>query len=352
MEHYDLRSCYLPDLAGLHLRIYQFQQLLTRHLPNLAAYLQSLKVEPLYVSQWFLSFFAVTCPLPMLLRIYDVILSEGATETLMRVALSLMGRNEKKIMACAEFEDVMQFLLSRGLWDTYAQHADDLVADFVSLTGFVTRESLQGLETSFRESQSPAVAPSLKHAASQLLGRFWAGSSHTFSRSGNNLTISLPSPLESSARRPSSKESLASTLNYSEEAGDASNLARDTSLVLRKSPSSATAETTTSPETTVMNARDKDLHVQIEDLLTALNDMQRQQADLAGELQREKEEKEEDRSIAMGLLDSLKHYTEAVRELAGGEATEDELPTQKLVQKAEIRFSTVDSKRVSILQTK
>jgi hypothetical protein len=99
----------------------------------------------------------------MLLRIYDVILSEGATETLMRVALSLMGRNEKKIMAYTEFEDVMQFLLSRGLWDTYAQHADDLVSDFVSLTGLVTRESLQSLETGFRESKSPAAAPSLKH---------------------------------------------------------------------------------------------------------------------------------------------------------------------------------------------
>src|SRR5688500_5833406 len=116
MEHYELRSCYLPDLSGLHLRIYQFQQLLTRHLPELAGHLDSLKIEPLYVSQLFLSFFAVTCPLPMLHRIYDVILSEGATETLMRVALSLMQRNQKKLLACIEFEDAMQFLLSRSLW--------------------------------------------------------------------------------------------------------------------------------------------------------------------------------------------------------------------------------------------
>jgi hypothetical protein len=101
-----------------------------------------------------------------------------------------------------------------------------------------------------------------------------------------------------------------------------------------------------------MNAKDKDLHDQIEDLLTALNDMQRQQGDLARELQREREEKEEDRSIAVGLLDSLKTYTAAVRELAGGEATEDELATQNLVEKAEKRFSAMDSKRVSILQTK
>src|SRR5690349_20152815 len=125
MEHYDLRSCFLPDLSGLHLRIYQFQNLLSRHIPALIAHLQSLNIEPIYVSQWFLSFFAVTCPLPMLLRIYDVLLLEGASETLMRVALSLMQRNEKKIMGFTEFEDVLQFLLSRSLWDTYACNADD-----------------------------------------------------------------------------------------------------------------------------------------------------------------------------------------------------------------------------------
>lgn len=98
--------------------MYQFQNLLARHRPALFEHLESLHVEPIYVSQWFLSFFAVACPLPMLLRIYDVIFLEGAIETIMRVGLSLMQRNEKMIMACTEFEDVMQLLLSRSLWDT------------------------------------------------------------------------------------------------------------------------------------------------------------------------------------------------------------------------------------------
>jgi hypothetical protein len=101
MEHYDLRSCFLPDLSGVHLRIFQFQHLLKQHLPQLSTHLEKLKVEPLYIPQWFLSFFGVTCPLPMLVRIYDVIMTEGASETLMRVALSLMRRNEKKILATA-----------------------------------------------------------------------------------------------------------------------------------------------------------------------------------------------------------------------------------------------------------
>ena len=350
MEHYDLRSCYLPDLAGLHLRIYQFQILLTRHLPELAAHLDTLKVEPLYVSQWFLSFFAVTCPLPMLLRIYDVILAEGATETLMRVALSLMSRNQKKIMACTEFEDAMQFLLSRGLWDTYAQHADDLEADFVALTGLVSRESLQNLESSFKESQSLTVTPSLKHTASNLLGRFWAGSSHVFSKSGNNLTLALPPRPESTIRRPPSKQSLASTLNSTEDTSDASTLATEISRGSRKSETAAMEASNSDRANT--NAKDKDLHNQIEDLLTALNDMQRQQADLARELQREREEREEDRNVASGLLEKLKSYDEAVREMTGGDLTEEDEATQQLIDKAAGRFSTAEAKRVSILQTK
>ena len=43
----------------------------------------------------------------MLLRIYDIILTEGASETLMRVALSLMRRNKDKIMECTELEGML-----------------------------------------------------------------------------------------------------------------------------------------------------------------------------------------------------------------------------------------------------
>lgn len=132
MEHYDLRSCFLPDLSGLHLRIFQFQQLLSRHLPRLTAHLDQLQIQPLYVSQWFLSFFAVTCPLPMLLRIYDIILTEGASETLMRVALSLMRRNSDKIMECTELEGMFLVLFSLGSDSTASSWA---LSQALSLSG-------------------------------------------------------------------------------------------------------------------------------------------------------------------------------------------------------------------------
>ena len=349
MEHYDLRSCYLPDLSGLHLRIYQFQCLLTRHLPELAAHLDKLKVEALYVSQWFLSFFGVTCPLPMLLRIYDVILAEGATETLMRVALSLMKRNQRKIIACVEYEDAMQFLLSRGLWDTYAQHADDLVADFVSFTGMVSRDSLQSLEASFRESQTLAVESSFKSAASQLLGRFWSGSTHGFSKSGTNLGLTLPSRPVSSISRCPSKQSFTSIVNSCGSTSVSSIAATDMS---RKSDPTFDQTNVLPEKTATVSTRDRDLHNQIEELLTALNNMQREQAELSRDLQREREDREEDREVAAALLEQLRAHAEIARELAGGEMTEDEKVTERVIKQASQRFMNSDRKRSSILQSK
>ncbi|KAF7165286.1 hypothetical protein CNMCM5623_009508 [Aspergillus felis] len=332
MDHYDLRTCYQPDLSGLHLRVYQFQNLLARHRPALFAHLESLNVEPIYVSQWFLSFFAVSCPLPMLLRIYDVIFLEGACETLMRVALSLMQRNEKKIMAYTEFEDVMQFLLSRSLWDAYACHADDFVNDFVSLTSLVTKESLQALEASYNQSQGVPTGitfPQMQAAATRFLGRFWAGSSSqtkSFNLNPNNGSMSA----RASVRRSTSKQSLTSTLNSIESTSDAST-----------APTELSAEPPKQRAKSAMSHnKDRDLHSQIEDLLMALSDLQRQHADLTRELQQEREEREEDQELAKSMLNYIKEM-----------GADD--PPAELISKAEKRFVEVAStKRESIPQTK
>ncbi|KAA8649675.1 hypothetical protein EYZ11_008142 [Aspergillus tanneri] len=333
MEHYDLRTCYLPDLSGLHLRVYQFQNLLSRLRPGLFAHLESLHVEPIYVSQWFLSFFAVACPMPMLLRIYDIIFLEGACETLMRVSLSLMQRNEKKIMACTEFEDVMQFLLSRSLWDTYACHADDFVNDFVSLTSLVTKESLQALEASYNQSQGVPTGisfPQMQAAASRFLGRFWAGSSSLnsgkpFSLNPNQSGTSA----NTSIRRSTSKQSMTSTLNSIESTSDASTAATELSADALK-PRAKSA---------MLQHKDRDLHTQIEELLMALSDLQHQHADLTRELQHEREEREEDQEIAKLMLSYIKEATEK--------------PPTELISKAEERFEGAESPdQESIDQTK
>ncbi|KAE8393543.1 rab-GTPase-TBC domain-containing protein [Aspergillus alliaceus] len=320
MDHYDMRTCYLPDLSGLHLRVYQFQNLLARLRPTLFAHLESLHVEPIYVSQWFLSFFAVACPMPMLLRIYDVIFLEGACETLMRVALSLMQRNEKKIMACAEFEDVMQLLLSRSLWDTYACHADDFVNDFVSLTSLVTKDSLQTLEASYNQSQGVPTGisfPQMQAAASRFLGRFWAGSSSPTSAKPFTLNPNHAST-SASIRRTTSKQSMTSTLNSIESTSDASTAPTELSTDAPKPRA----------KSVMSQHKDRDLHTQIEDLLMALSDLQRQHADLTRELQQEREEREADQKPSKSMLNYLKEL---------------ENPPTDLITKAEERFGATEA---------
>jgi hypothetical protein len=85
--------------------------------------------------------------------------------------------------------------------------------------------------------------------------------------------------------------------------------------------------------------KDRDYHTQIEDLLMALSDLQRQQADLTRELQQEREEREEDQSLAKEML---KHIQEQP----------SESQPQELIAKAQARFATGEPKDASITQTK
>ncbi|KAM3462914.1 hypothetical protein MY5147_005044 [Beauveria neobassiana] len=317
MERYDLRACFLPDLSGLHVRIYQFRELLRHNFPALSAHLEELQVETAYVSQWFLSFFAVTCPLPMLFRIYDVIFAEGASETLMRVALSLMRKNESRLLACQELEDVMQLLLSRGLWDCYHYDADEFVQDFASLTGIVTREKLAQLEQAYRESliatANAARASDITTAASRFLGRIWANTNTKTA----TLTpgLSAPGKQFNILRRSTSKQSLASTLNSVEasSASISSSTSTDATSVSRDSANpdeeaSSRESTPVGPKAAARSktTEDRYLHSQIEDLLTALTELQRSNALVTNQLQREREERDEDRKAVRSLLDGLR----------------------------------------------
>ncbi|KAI2635450.1 rab-GTPase-TBC domain-containing protein [Xylaria nigripes] len=323
MEHYDMRSCFLPDLSGLHVRIYQFRELLRRDMPALSGHLDDLQVDPAYVSQWFLSFFAVTCPLPMLFRIYDVIFAEGASETIMRVALSLMRKNQGRILACTELEEVMQLLLSRGLWDCYHYNADEMVNDFVSLSSVVSRERLAQLELRYREekiaSANAARTADVTTAASRFLGRLWTTSSSSSPRPGT-LSPGFPAPLRplSLLRRSTSKQSLASTLNSMEASvsssasTEATTVSRDSSNVDDVSIRESTPNAAKSQS--YLHMGDKNLHTQIEDLLTALSELQRNHSLLATQLQKEREEREEDGKAVKSLLYNLKRQKIAVKD--------------------------------------
>ncbi|OAA55040.1 GTPase activating protein [Niveomyces insectorum RCEF 264] len=426
MEKYDLRSSYMPDLAGLHVRIFQFRELLRSTLPDVSSHLEDLQVDPAaYVSQWFLSFFAVTCPLPMLFRMYDVVFAEGAAETIMRVALSLMQQNQARLLACAELEDAMQLLLSRSLWDCYHYNADEFVLHFLNFSNVVTRDRLASLDQAYREARIANInqtgsanvdrSSTIATVASRFLGRLWASSASSSSPASSPLSLpSLSSPTSATAgataaplssssnnnnptlssslsnsptpsssshplasptgastpgkkflglggpgpnapplrplsmlQRSASKNSIASTVNSMEATSSAAgpSSSSTTSSSSSSSSSASSVLSSTSTEATLLsrdssselnaltkataasssgsnnsnnssnknggktNASDDSLNSQIEDLLTAFSDLQRQHALVTDQLQREREERSDDRKAVQMLLQNLREKT-------------------------------------------
>lgn len=165
MEDYELRSMFTADMAGLQVRMYQFENLFADEFPDLYEHFITLGVNSIYASQWFLSFFAVTCPLGMLVRIFDLTFAEGAVPTIMRVALSLLKRNKHILMAFDDDEEILQHMLGRCLWDSYGLDADLLITDVTAVKS-VTNERLRELEMDFSLGGKPIRPKTIKQEES------------------------------------------------------------------------------------------------------------------------------------------------------------------------------------------
>ncbi|KAF8940089.1 rab-GTPase-TBC domain-containing protein [Dissophora ornata] len=149
METYDMRTMFTLNMEGLQLRLYQFSALLSEHLPMLHAHLSFHSIHPtMYASQWFLSLFAYTYPLPLVLRIYDVVFTEGAPETIMRVAVAFLKKNEEKLMQLQEFEDLLD-VLSTKLYDAYDDNSGEVIRDAMALSTEITKDKMDALAMAY-----------------------------------------------------------------------------------------------------------------------------------------------------------------------------------------------------------
>lgn len=118
MSKYDLRSMFTADMTGLHLRLYQFERLLEEYEPAVYCHLRRRNVAPqLYATQWFLTLFAYRFPLQLVLRIYDLILSEGLT-AILKFGIVLMQRNREILLQMRDMSHLTNFLKEK-LFDVY-----------------------------------------------------------------------------------------------------------------------------------------------------------------------------------------------------------------------------------------
>jgi predicted nucleic acid-binding Zn-ribbon protein len=122
MNHYGLRELFINDMPGLHMRLYQFERLLEDFEPAVYCHLHRRHISPhLYATQWFLTLFAYRFPLQLVLRIYDLILSEGLS-AILRFGLVLMHKNAATLLAMHDMQQLTTFLKDK-VFDVYIDKA-------------------------------------------------------------------------------------------------------------------------------------------------------------------------------------------------------------------------------------
>ncbi|EOA90803.1 uncharacterized protein SETTUDRAFT_24931 [Exserohilum turcica Et28A] len=123
MNKYGLRDLFVHDMPGLHLHLYQFERLLEDFEPALYCHLRRKDVKPqLYATQWFLTLFAYRFPLQLVLRIYDLILSEGLESAILKFGIVLMQKNAETLLGMRDMSTLTTFLKER-LFDVYIDKA-------------------------------------------------------------------------------------------------------------------------------------------------------------------------------------------------------------------------------------
>jgi hypothetical protein len=118
MNQYHLRELFIHDMPGLHMHLYQFERLLEDLEPALYCHLHRRGISShLYATQWFLTLFAYRFPLQLVLRIYDLIFSEGLS-AILKFGIVLMQKNATSLLAMSDMAQLTGYLKDR-LFDVY-----------------------------------------------------------------------------------------------------------------------------------------------------------------------------------------------------------------------------------------
>lgn len=118
MNQYKLRDLFIQDMPGLHLHLYQFERLLEDLEPAVYCHLHRRGISGhLYATQWFLTLFAYRFPLQLVLRIYDLILSEGLS-AIIKFGIVLMQKNSQALLGMSDMAQLTTFLKDK-LFDVY-----------------------------------------------------------------------------------------------------------------------------------------------------------------------------------------------------------------------------------------
>ncbi|CAO3595949.1 unnamed protein product [Absidia cylindrospora] len=277
METYEMRTMFTLNMEGLHLRLHQFQTLLSQFCPRLDAHLANHSIHPaMYASQWYLTLFAYSLPIHVVMRIYDLVFAEGAVETITRVAIAVMQKNEETLLEIQDFEQLMMYLSSKKLYETaYQSDAEAVIADTMALSPSITKAKMDNIA----KTHDSELEQEKTRAHQVLAIRFggWKRNSTTNSGNNNDGNESIKSPTTSTNKRDSWfpwRENKAPTLAQS-----------PTSPTTPSTPIPASSLSSSSsmmqpPQPHPMDRTVPVLHKQIEELVIALSQLQKEHSHL------------------------------------------------------------------------
>lgn len=118
MNKYRLRTMFQDKMKGLELRLFQYDRILEDYEPKLAIHLKRQCIESsLYAAQWFLTLFTYKFPLQLVLRVFDLLFSEGLEGPILKFGIVMMGKNSSTLLGM-DFDALGPFLKER-LFDVY-----------------------------------------------------------------------------------------------------------------------------------------------------------------------------------------------------------------------------------------
>lgn len=162
MSKYNLRSLFTAEMTGLHLHLYLFERLLEDYEPALYCHLHRRGVPPnLYATQWFLTLFAYRFPLQLVLRVYDLVLSEGLG-AILKFGIALMQRNAQTLLEMKDMVNLSTHLKER-LFDVYIDKSPSansiLESGFFGSTSGATDKEVYRADELVRDACAVVISP-------------------------------------------------------------------------------------------------------------------------------------------------------------------------------------------------
>lgn len=99
MQQHRMRDMFKPSMAELGVCMYQLENLVQEHFPELHVHFQSQGFQTsMYASRWFLTLFTVTLNLSISCRVMDIFLSEGM-EFIFKMALAMLVIGKESLLS-------------------------------------------------------------------------------------------------------------------------------------------------------------------------------------------------------------------------------------------------------------